>query len=245
MAEAVTIARRFNGPPDFGHGGYSCGVVAVRVDAPVASVSLRRPPPLDTPLAVRRGDGGAVAVFDGEEVVAEGGPAELSLDVPEPVGVEAAREARHRNPWLDSHPFPTCFGCGTHRDRAEAIATVLGPVEGREDVFADTWVPQPEFATGDGVIDDLFVWAALDCPTGAGAIEPNTGPHVLARLTASPGLAPVLAGEEHVVMGWLRGREGRKSWGAAALLTAEGRVCAVSEGLWIRLRDPATHGARV
>jgi hypothetical protein len=55
----------------------------------------------------------------------------------------------------------------------------------------------------------------------------------------------VLAGQEHVVLGWLREREGRKAWGGSALLTAEGEVCAVAEGLWIRLRDPATHGAKV
>jgi hypothetical protein len=245
LAETVTIPRRFNGPPEFGHGGYACGSVAMLVDAPVASVSLRRPPPLDTPMAVRSGGEATVTLLDGEDVVAEGEPAALDLDVPEPVSVEAARVARTRNPWLDSHPFPTCFGCGTQRDRAEAIATVLGPVEGREGLCADTWVPQTEFAGADGVVMPLFVWAALDCPSGAGAIEPGTGPHVLARLTADPGIAPVRAGDEHVVIGWLRAREGRKSWGGAALLTAQGEVCAVSEGLWIRLRDPATHGAKI
>ena len=245
MTETVTIPRRFNGPPDLGHGGYSCGVAAVLVDAPVASVSLRLPPPLDSPLSVRRDPGGGVSLLDGEAVVAEAAPATLSVDVPEPVEVEAAREARGRNPWLETHPFPTCFGCGTERDRAEAIATLLGAVAGREGLLADTWVPQPEFAGDDGIVEPLFVWAALDCPSGAGAVEPDTGPHVLARLTADPGVAPVLAGEEHVVLGWLRDREGRKSWGGSALLTADGRVCAVAEGLWIRLRDPATHGARV
>jgi hypothetical protein len=245
VAETVSIDARFNGPPDFGHGGYSCGLVAVRIDAPVASVSLRRPPPLDTPLAVRRDGSGAVALLDGEDVVAEGEPAQLSLEVPQPVELEVAREARERNPWLEGHPFPTCFGCGTERDRAEAIATVLGPVAGRDGLVADTWIPQPEFAGDDGTIDPLFVWAALDCPSGAGAIEPDTGPHVLARLTADPGVAPVLAGQEHVVLGWLREREGRKVWGGSALLTAEGEVCAVAEGLWLRLRDPATHGAKV
>jgi hypothetical protein len=218
------------------------------VDAPVAAASLRLPPPLDTPLEVRRGEGSTVTLLDGEDVVAEAGPAELAPEVPEPVGVPEAREARARNPWLAggaTHPFPTCFGCGTRRDRAEGIATLLGPVEGRDDVLADTWVPREEFAGPDGAVTPLFVWAALDCPTGAAAIDPGTGPHVLARLTVDAGRAPVRAGEEHVVIAWLRGREGRKSWAAAALLTAGGEVCAVSEGLWIRLRDPATHGAEV
>lgn len=219
-------------------------MVAGEVDARVASVSLRRPPPLDRPLEVRR-DGATVTVLDGEDVVAQGAPAQLSLDVPEPVSPAAARAARARHPWKDRHPFPTCFGCGTQRDRAEAIATLLGPVEGRDDVFADTWVPQGEFADAAGRVTPRFVWAALDCPTGAAAVEPDTGPHVLANLTADPAIAPVRAGEEHVVMAWLRGRDGRKSRGASAILTADGGVCAVAEGLWIRLRDPATHGARV
>jgi len=245
LAETVTIPRRFNGPPDFGHGGYSCGSVAVLVDAPAASVSLRRPVPLDTPLEVRRGDDATVALFHGDEVVAEGAPAELELDVPEPVPVEAARVARGGFPWLQRHPFPTCFGCGSERDRAEAIATQLGPVAGREGVMADTWTPQAEFADGDGAVTRLFMWAALDCPTGVAAVEPESVPHVLARLTARPGPAAARAGEEHVVMSWLLGRDGRKSRGAAAIVSPEGEICAVSEGLWIALRDPATHGAKV
>jgi hypothetical protein len=245
LAETVTIPRRFNGPPDFGHGGYSCGAVAMHVDAPVASVSLRRPVPLDTPLEVRRGDDATVVFLDRGEVVAEGAPAELELDVPEPVPIEAARAARGGNPWLQRHPFPTCFGCGSVRDRAEAIATLLGPVAGREGVMADTWTPQAEFADGDGALTPLFAWAALDCPTGAAAIEPESGPQVLARLTARPGPTAARAGEEHVVMAWLLGRDGRKSRGAAAIVSPDGEICGVSEGLWIALRDPATHGAKV
>ncbi|MDX6697468.1 MAG: hypothetical protein QOE65_865 [Solirubrobacteraceae bacterium] len=245
MSATVTIGRRFNGPPDYGHGGYSCGAIAAEVEARVASVSLRRPPPLDTPLEVRRGEGGSVAVLDGEDVVGEGAPGQLSLAVPPPVSVEAARMARTRAAWAETHPFPTCFGCGTERDRAEAIATILGPVEGRDGIVADTWTPQAEFADADGRVTPLFAWAALDCATGAGAIPLGSAPHVLARLTVDPALAPVRAGAEHVVMAWAGAVDGRKRTGAAALLTAGGEVCAIGEGLWIALRDPATHGARV
>jgi hypothetical protein len=244
VTESVTISRRFNGPPDFGHGGYSCGSAAALVDADAASVSLRRPVPLDTPLAVRRGEGSTVMLLDGDEVIAEAAAAELELEIPEPVPVEAARVARGGNPWLARHPFPTCFGCGSERDRAEAIATLLGPVAGRVGVMADTWTPQSEFADADGVVTPLFVWAALDCPTGAAAVDPDSGAQVLARLTARPGPAPARAGQEHVVMAWLLGREGRKSRGAAAIISPEGEICGISEGLWIELRDPATHGAK-
>ena len=243
MTGTVTIPRRFNGPPDLGHGGYTCGTVAGLVDSPAASVSLRRPVPLDAPLEVRRNDDGSVDLMLGGDVVAEGAPAELQIDVPEPVSPEEARAARGGNPWLARHPFPTCFGCGSRRDRAEAIATLLGPVAGREGVMADTWTPQADFAGSDGLVTELFTWAALDCPTGAAAIDPASGAQVLARLTARPGPARARVGEEHVVMAWLLRREGRKSRGAAALISPEGEVCGVSEGLWIELRDPGTHGA--
>jgi hypothetical protein len=50
----LTIPARFNGPPSSANGGYTCGLVAGLVGTEVASVSLRAPPPLERPLAVRR-----------------------------------------------------------------------------------------------------------------------------------------------------------------------------------------------
>jgi hypothetical protein len=43
MREQVIIDPRFRGPPDSGHGGYVCGVVAGLIDG-TAEVTLRRPP---------------------------------------------------------------------------------------------------------------------------------------------------------------------------------------------------------
>jgi hypothetical protein len=240
----VVIERRFNGPPDSGQGGYVCGLVAERIDAPVATVSLRRPPPLERPLAVDRRLEGAVALLDGDEVVADGAPATLALEVPAAVGFEAAERASATNPWIAQHPFPTCFGCGPDRDPKDALRLILGAVAGRE-VVADTWTPDPSLADSRGHVTPLFVWAALDCPTGAAAIDPRRGPHVLARLTADPTRAPVLAGEPHVVIAWVIERDGRKSRGGAAIYDDHDRVCAVAEGLWIQLRDPSVVGAKV
>jgi hypothetical protein len=242
--DQVVIARRFNGPPDSAQGGYACGVVAERIAAQVATISLRRPPPLEHPLAVRGGEDGTVSLLDGDELVAEGAPSALGLDVPPPVGFEEARRASAANPWVDRHPFPTCFGCGPDRDPEDAIRLILGAVDGR-DVMADAWTPHPSLGDGDGRVTKLFVWSALDCPTGAAAIEPASGPAVLARLTVDPARAPVMVGEPHVVIAWLIGRDGRKSRGGAAIYDNEGHVCAFSEGLWIRLRDPSVVGARV
>jgi hypothetical protein len=244
VVERVTIERRFNGPPESAQGGYACGLVGVRVDSPVASVSLRRPPPLERPLDVVMGEDGSVSLLDGGELVAEGAPSTLELDVPPPVGVADARAASAGNPWVDRHPFPTCFGCGPDRDPDDALRLILGPVPGA-DVVADDWVPHPSLGDGDGRVSDLFVWSALDCPTGAGAIDPTSGPHVLGRLTVDPGVAPVMVGEPHVAIAWLIGRDGRKSRGGAAIYRADGQLCAVAEGLWIKLRDPSVVGARV
>src|SRR5690349_16336885 len=89
MAEAIAIERRFTGPPDSGQGGYTCGLVAEALGAECAAVSLRRPPPLETPLRLEQRDG-AVALLDGDELVAEGAPADLRLSPPAPVGLDTA-----------------------------------------------------------------------------------------------------------------------------------------------------------
>ena len=109
-----------------------------------------------------------------------------------------------------------------------------------EDVLADVWTPLSEF--GDPV-DPFWAFAALDCPTGWGAVPLNNVPHVLARLTANPSIAPIRPGEPHVVTGWLISEDGRKRTGGAAIHTADGELCAVAEGLWIAIREPGSHGA--
>src|SRR5215207_10087034 len=96
--EPVVIGRRFNGPPGSGHGGYSAGCAAALVPGPVAEVTLRMPPPLQTPLTVRR-DGGSVALLDGDDVVAVARSAELELGGPEPVSLAQAGAASERFAW--------------------------------------------------------------------------------------------------------------------------------------------------
>src|SRR3990172_3004242 len=108
MKERVVIPRRFRGPPESGSGGYTCGVVAALVGGP-AEVTLRRPPPLNRPLDVQRLDGGAVAVLDGETLVAEGIPASVKIDVPEPVSFSDAEAAAASYLGFQHHLFPTFF----------------------------------------------------------------------------------------------------------------------------------------
>ena len=62
--DQVIIARRFRGPPDSGNGGYSCGLLARHFDGPV-EVTLKAPPPVDTPMAIV-GDGTSVRLMHGD-----------------------------------------------------------------------------------------------------------------------------------------------------------------------------------
>ena len=73
----LTIPSRFNGPAGVGNGGYVCGRIAAYVDGP-ATVTLRRPPPLDTPLEVERDDEGSVRVRHGRTLIGEAAPSPAS-----------------------------------------------------------------------------------------------------------------------------------------------------------------------
>ena len=131
MSEQVVIARRFNGPPGTAHGGYACAVAAQFLDWS-AEVSLRMPPPLEHPLSVHRDDDRSVTLLDGEAVVVQAKPAGLHLDVPDPVSLAEAEAAAAACPWLERHPFPTCFGCGPERSVGDGMREFPGSVAGRD-----------------------------------------------------------------------------------------------------------------
>jgi hypothetical protein len=229
--EPIVIARRYNGPPDSGHGGYSAGRAAALLSGP-AAVTLRRPPPLETPLAVRRADGRA-ALLDGEHVVAEAEEEEVAVDAPAPASLAQAAAASERFAWKHDHPFPTCFGCGPRRDPADALCLFCGPVgDGR---FAVPWTP-PDWA-GDGVVDPVFTWAALDCPSSAPVHGTVAGPVVLGRLALALE-APIEIGAPHVIQSWLERSDGRKRQTAVALFTAAGERRAAGRAVWIELARP-------
>jgi hypothetical protein len=236
VAVSVTIEPRFNGPPGSAHGGYTCGLLGVRFDVPMA-VSLRVPPPLSRPLAV---DGGRL--LDGGTVVATAAPADVAVQprpmpAPEP---PAADDPVYGE--LHEHPFPTCFACGPERAPGDGLRIFASRIAGGDGIVAAPWTPDPGLAGRDGVVHPILVWAALDCPTGhACAIET---PAVLARLAVRR-LAHVRAGEPHVVAAWPLGRDGRKHHSAGCVYDAAGTPLAVSEALWIELRDPSALGAKV
>jgi hypothetical protein len=235
VPETVTIRARFNGPPASANGGYTCGVVAGLVGEEVAGVSLRRPPPIDTPLDVVR-EGGRVELRHEDELVAEGEPATLELDVPDAITPDAAAaaSAAGRDHWCRHHPFPTCFTCGPERTPGDGLRLFPGELDGGR--YAVDWTPDDSVVDGTGHVLPECVWAALDCPTSAPVAHFETGPAmVLARLTARLG-CPVLVGEHHAILSWPLASDGRKHHSACALFDSAGRLLCASQALWIELR---------
>jgi hypothetical protein len=216
---SVSIDAKFRGPTGSANGGYTSGVLASFMHGP-AEVTLRLPPPLERPLEVVTD--GALELRDGEAVVALASPADVELDVPDPISFEAAAAAALPQGDRES-VFPECFVCGWARE--DGMRIYAGPVEGR-DLVAATWTPQEEFVRPE------FVWAALDCP-GAYAVEfGQRGNPVLGRLSARVEHLPH-PGERCVVIGWPLGEEGRKLYAGTAVFGEDGRILGSARATWI------------
>lgn len=236
--DTLTVERRFCGPPDSGHGGWSAGLAAARVDAAAVTVTLRSPPPLETPLEVRAADSGVDVLAGDVPVLQARADAVPDVDAPEPVPTADADAASGRFAWFEGHPFPTCFGCGPQRGD-DALRLFTGPVgDGR---FAVPWTPPAWTAGPDGLVTAGFVWAALDCPSSAPAHGTIDAPVVLGRLTLAQH-APVLAGRPHVVQSWLERADGRRRHTAVALFDGAGERLATGRAVWIELRRPGREG---
>ncbi|HEX2174602.1 MAG TPA: hypothetical protein VHG70_01720 [Nocardioidaceae bacterium] len=238
-SDTVTIARRFCGPPGCGNGGYTAGSLATVLlhdrDASAVDVMLRRPPPLDTAMEVRRTGDTAALSHDGH-VVAEARAAELTSGPVDGVSLAEAREAESAYPGLVRHPFPTCFTCGPQREPGDALRLSPGRIAGAR--TACTWTPDAWLASAaePSYVRREFVWASLDCP-GGWTTDIEGRPMVLGRITAEID-APAEVGERHVIMGRLLREDGRKAFTATTLYDSDGRVVARAEHVWITV-DPA------
>ncbi len=255
-AADLVVPRRFRGPRRSGNGGWTAGALAGLVapgpgrddggaGRPAIEVMLLMPPPLDTALTLSASDGVTVASYGGRPV-ASARVVERALLPAEPVSPEVARRASARYPGLHTHPFPTCFSCGTGRD--DGLRIFPGEVDpaARPTVVAATWTPDGSLldrpgADPDDVTTSLAVaWAALDC-AGGWAGDVGERPMVLGRITARIDALPRI-GEEHVVVGEARGSEGRKTFAATSLYDADGRLIGTAEQVWLTV-DPSAFNA--
>lgn len=237
-AQTVIIKRRFHGPPDSGNGGYSCALAGKLIDGP-AAVRLRIPPPLDTPLEVRKKDDG-VELYLEDQLVASGHPTVIDLDIPEPPGFEQALMASARYRGFDSHFYPGCFVCGPEREHGDGLRIFAGPLEegiGPEGMVAAAWIPDETLTDSSGLVASEYIWAALDCPGAYAFPEPENGAILLGELSVSIN-GPVLPGERCVLIGWEISRQGRKHFTGTALFGESGSCRAVGYATWFEVPAP-------
>ena len=241
MKGSLVIPSRFCGPPGSGNGGYVCGRIAAYADGPV-TVTLRRPPPLDTPMAVERDHEGAVRVRDGGTLIAEAtsSPGRPAAGIPGAVSMADARTAAGRSRYYADPVFPGCFVCGTGRRPGDGLRIFPGPLAGRP-LWAAPWTPDPSVTGAGGRVRPEVVWAALDCPSGIAAAEAaglaRDTAVLLGRMTASLAVPP-RSGDQCLVIAWPGGRDGRKLLAGSALLGPGGKVLAAARAVWLTVPRP-------
>ena len=198
----------------------------VSTQLPAVSVRLHLPPPLDRELTLETAE--LTTLRDGDAVVASARSAPTPAgERPQTPTLEEARDAMTRAITAAQHPFPTCYGCGPLHPSGLRLAA--GSVDGDSNRYAAVWTPREAAAPE--------VWAALDCPGGKAAGFPTTL-MVLGTMTAQV-FSPPVVGEEHIVLSWSRGDDGRKRHAASALFTADGQLLARADQTWIAIDQPA------
>jgi hypothetical protein len=214
----MLIPARFHGPPTSGNGGWSAGAFAVAsgagTDGRAFQVTLRVPPPLETPLTVADGK-----VLDPSgTLVAEVEPdAEAGPGVPPADPADAGPFPGHTE-----HPFPTCYVSGPKNP--DGLRIFPGPLpDGR---LAAAWkVP------GDVTVETM--WAALDCPGGWSALQTGRV-YLLGRIAVAVGALPA-PGDRCVVVGAPVSSEGRKAVVDSAVYSQDGTPLARARATWVAL----------
>lgn len=232
MSETIIIDKTFCGPTESGQGGYVSGLLGQFINGP-AEVTLRVPPPLEQPLAVKRGENNTVRLLNGDQVVAEGVSARFELDVPVPPAYREAAEYSKKYMGFEKHAFPKCFVCGPQRNEGDGLRIFPGQIPGTSSVAAP-WLPYASLADESGFIKPEFIWAALDCSGAFAVLTAGLRLIVLGKLAVSIERR-IRPGEKHIVTGWTISIDGRKLFAGTAIFNESGEVCAKAKATWIEL----------
>ena len=225
---AIEIDPRFNGFPDIALGGYVGGVLTYGRSK--AEVTLRRPVRLGKQYQMVAMPDGAIAIQEGNDVLAVARNASVDLELPAQVGLEASKIASADYVGYRRHLIPGCFVCGPSRPEGDGLRIFPGIVAGRN-VIAAPWTPSPSLANSNGIVQSEFVWSALDCPTIWALIllgrADSDEKAVTARLAVEL-ISPVLSGQPQVVMGWKVSETGRTRVAGGAIFSTDGQLLATA-----------------
>ncbi len=243
MRTTISVAAQFRGPPNSANGGYACGVMGKMIDGAFTAV-LRAPPPLDTPMAMIKADGGVRLESQAGDLIGEARPAD-SAAIPAPPLVPTLAGAIAAGPGFPglNGPFhPVCFCCGDKVDEGVGLRVFAGQLAGAPaGVVAGPWTPNPAFADAEGLVPAEVVWAALDCPGVVSWVVTGGGHGMLGTMSAELIRRPA-AGETCIVLAWPIERSGRKLISGTALFTPAGELLAKSHQVWIG-RAPVAEAA--
>ncbi len=231
---SLTIPARFNGPPNSGNGGYSCGALAGYIDGP-ARVRLHVPPPLDRELAVVSTEDGKLELRDGDILVGSASSCELDMEIPEPPTLEQATKASEGFLCFHEHVFDTCFVCGPGRPAHDGLELFPGPVDDWQ-LLACSWQPREDLLDDEGYIRPEILWSALDCPGYFAAMGENIRHAVLGELDANI-ISRVKGTQPLVVFAWPIEEDGRKLYAGTAIARTDGSLVAYSKSTWILLKQ--------
>lgn len=246
MTDSLIIPSRFCGPTGSGNGGYVCGRIAAYLDDPV-TVTLRRPPPLDTPMAVEQDGKSSIRIHHANTLIAEAAcsPGSPAPELPAPVSMAEARAVAGRARYYTDPLFPDCFVCGMGRKPGDGLRIFPGPVAGKP-LWAAPWTPDRSVTDAGGRVRPEVVWAALDCPSGIAAAETaglaRDTAILLGRMTVTVTALPAV-GEQCRVIAWPDGRDGRKLTAGSALLEPGGTVLAAARTVWLAVPRPVARAA--
>ncbi|MEV6099668.1 hypothetical protein [Nocardia sp. NPDC051981] len=236
-AEALTIPTHIHGYPEIAFGGYLAGLLAAHSSADTVRVDFRRAVTVDTPIQLSRpGDGRVAFTATDDTLLVEAAPAALTLDPRPAPSWEAAKSAVELGLSGD-RTVTDCYGCGLACEPGRGLLLFPSELPG-EQMMAAAWTPDPGLADESGELPPEVVWSALDCPGGRAAfVFSRMGSGAFTAAMTSQQLRPMYAGADYISHAWVVTRDGRKHTVGVALSTADGELCALSEGLWIEPRQ--------
>jgi hypothetical protein len=228
----LSVARRFQGPPTSGNGGYAAGLIANAIGESV-TVRLHQPIPLERPLEVGGEDSDRWEVRSSDQLIATARRSTVTTEVPSAPSYADALEASKYYPGFKHHPLPTCFVCGTQRKRHDGLCIYPGTIPGST-LHAAPWMADETLDNGTGKVSPEYVWAALDCPGYFATAYPELA--LLGEFAVHIDRL-VHIDEPCVVIAWSISRDGRKHRAGTALFDEDGERCALGIATWIELKS--------